>query len=1674
MKKIFTLIAFVSSVLWIRAQAQEIVNPATWTDADIEQILQRSKNSTVSQWETDFARTRLKERRTYYQQNPNKFGQRGAPPVVNASSCVNPGFETGGTTGWTFYSASNSGQNLPCNTCVTGATDGNYWVVNRTGTFGSCGTPGQDITGTDGYSGQPAVSAGGGNYALLLNNACAGYKMEKAVYTFVVGPSSNIFTFMYSVALQSGSHPVNEQPYFHVDFTDMTTGSVINCTQYDATAPTSGALNGWSVSSADATVYTYPWTSVGVDLTAPAYSGHTMAVTFIVSDCNQGGHFGYAYIDAMCGSNIITTAHGLCVPSGGPGVLQGPPGFATYNWINSSGTTVGTSQNLTTTVAGTYTLNTTSVSGCPAPSMFATLTTSPDPVPSFSTTQTACGTTLTATDGSTVSSGSILNWSWNWGDGSAVTNAASGANQVHNYATPGTYTITLKDSTSGSCTATLTKVVTVVNGPNAVFTSNSPTNTPQCYLGNNVQFTNTSTSTGGATITGYNWDFGDGTVGTSTAASPNTTHAYTSCGNFVVTLTVNTSACNATTTQTVQINPSPTEAFSVPPVCAGVASAFTSTTAATPCTSTSYTYVWNYGDGTAPAAAAANPTHTYASAAGSPYAVTVTVTAVGGCSVTATANATVNVQPTASFSVAQVCQGSPSVFDAGASAPAASINNYNWSFGGVAPNTDNVSTSTDNHTYSASGTFPVSLTVTAVGGCTATATGNAVVNPMPVLSISSSTVCNTLGTTLTNNTPSQASFSTWNWNMGDGSGTNATAGPVTYTYATAGVYTVVLTATTTSGCAGTASTTAVVHPNPVFSGGYDAVCAGSQSGIYDYSTLPAAPGIHDSLTTWTWSFGDGFDTTTNVPEAFHTYASCNTYSISYTVTTNFGCGVSAGGTYTVFCNPTVAAPASFSLCPGTPVTTAQTTFTTSSASPALPTLATIYYVNYPNPSTGQTATHGGIPLADTVGQNAIPNYTAIAKNLTCNLLVDTVEGYPVSAGVIGTNTLYCYGPPATFTISVYPTPYLSHMPNDSLCANQTLAVANFTACPANSTVAWTNSNPAIGLAATGTTNIGSFVTTNATNALISGLITATATANGCIGPDSTFTIFVKPLPTMTATSFSACPTSIIPAPTIIVTNPAAGVHYNWTVTNNAAVGMPPSGTGTPASYTAPANGTMMNQTGQITYTPTLNGCVGKTDTAYVTVYPTPVVSSMPNLSYCPKTVVPQINFNSTPTNTLTIFTYSVSGSIVGTYTAPSIPSFTAQNTGCSPLSNLVTVVSSLNGCPSPPISFSIAVQPNPVASFSYAPACDGKPILFTDLSSVCGGVQVNSWQWDMSNNGSVESTSQNPSYTVTPAGTDSVKLTVATNSNPSCSSYTVQPVIVYPNPVVSFTGVTKGCAPFYTTLIDSSKVATGSIVSWNWNLGNGSSSGSSQPAVTYNNTSHTQPQYYSVSLTVTTDKGCTESLSKNNFIEAYPVPQAGFSYNPPDADITEPVITFFNTSLGASTYTPTLQYGANGVMYNLGDTYLPANSSNNVSYSNGIFNHTYSNPDDADVTEVYTVTQWVINMYGCKDSTTNTLEIKPIVTFYIPNSFTPNGDGLNDNFKGTGMGIKDSTYNLWIYDRWGLLLYHSTGLEQSWNGSMNGDASRQTLQEDVYVWKVSFSDILNKGHNYQGIVTLIK
>lgn len=263
-------------------------------------------------------------------------------------------------------------------------------------------------------------------------------------------------------------------------------------------------------------------------------------------------------------------------------------------------------------------------------------------------------------------------------------------------------------------------------------------------------------------------------------------------------------------------------------------------------------------------------------------------------------------------------------------------------------------------------------------------------------------------------------------------------------------------------------------------------------------------------------------------------------------------------------------------------------------------------------------------------------------------------------------------------------------------------------------------------------------------------------------------------------------------------------------------------------------------------------------------------------------------------------------------------------------------------------------------------------------------------------------------------------------------------VTVAPPPVVLFSNSPmSGCSPLIVPFTDQSTVTTGTITGWLWDFGDGNNSTQQSPTHTY-----TTPGTYTVTLTVTSSNGCTATYVSPNVITVYPDPWAAFGIQGTPISLMNPTAGFTDLSTGAATWAWDFGDGGNSTQQN------PV--------------HTYSD------TGLYIVTLVITNSYGCIDSAISEVQVTEDFTFYVPNTFTPNGDGINEDFNGKGTGIKD--YHLMVFDRWGMLIFQSNSLTLNWDGRFKS----RPVQEDVYVYKIELHDVFDREHQYIGHVSVVR
>jgi gliding motility-associated-like protein len=271
----------------------------------------------------------------------------------------------------------------------------------------------------------------------------------------------------------------------------------------------------------------------------------------------------------------------------------------------------------------------------------------------------------------------------------------------------------------------------------------------------------------------------------------------------------------------------------------------------------------------------------------------------------------------------------------------------------------------------------------------------------------------------------------------------------------------------------------------------------------------------------------------------------------------------------------------------------------------------------------------------------------------------------------------------------------------------------------------------------------------------------------------------------------------------------------------------------------------------------------------------------------------------------------------------------------------------------------------------------------------------------------------------------------------ACGDVQTTDVIVNPLPLVAFAAdVTTGCEPFTVNFTN-----TGATGNCSWDFGDGNTSLSCGPV----SHTYTDPGTYDVTLTVKDGNGCLNSFTAVNYITVHPNPIADFTFEPQPTTIMDPMIEFTD-------------YSSDAVLWNWDFAGLGTSTDQNPSFN-------FENPGSFDVELMVTSAE------GCTDRITYTVEIGDETNVYVPNAFTPDGDGINDVFIPVLSGSDPMNYTFLIFDRWGKLIFESNVANVGWDGTYKGTA----VQQGVYVWKLQArSSDSNKYIEKAGHVTLIK
>ncbi len=975
---------------------------------------------------------------------------------------------------------------------------------------------------------------------------------------------------------------------------------------------------------------------------------------------------------------------------------------------------------------------------------------------------------------------------------------------------------------------------------------------------------------------------------------------------------------------------------------------------------------------------------------------TISVTDANGCNGTATATVTEPPVITAPTSATQTTCGGNSgttTVTAGGGTPGYT---YSWAPGGQ---TNATATGLSAGTYT--------ITVTDANGCTQTATAAVTTTGgLTVTAIPTNILCNgdSTGSAIANIVGGTAPF-TYTWTPVGG--TNATATGL-------GIGTYTVSVTDKNGCSGTASAT-ITQPTPLTA----TATATQTTCAANTGTATANPGGGTPGYTYVWTPGGQ----TNVTA---TALSAGIYTV--TVTDANGCTQTASASVTTLGGETVSISASTNItCNGANNGSATSTVVGGTAP--------YTYAWTPAGGTNATATglSAGVYTITVTDNNGCISFTTVTitepplltatisstTNIVCN--GQNTGSLTVTAGGGTPNYTYLWAPAggnATTANGLSAGSYTVTVTDANGCTasaigtitQPTALTANISATVNITCFGLTNGSIAVNAAGGTPAYTYSWAPSGGTAAIASGLSAGTYTinvtdANGC---------------TATASGTITQPTAL----TAAITNTGNVTCFG---NSDGTLTVTPAG-GSPA-YTyawAPSGGNAATATNLSagTYTITItdaNGCSATTSGTVTQPTKLTVTASGPAIA-CSGL---KINLSSTPAGGTGPYTFAwtpAGGAIQNpTVLIATTTTYTVTVTDANNCTAFATVT--------------VATGPALTAVVTGAKSfCPGGSASLSVTAS--GGTGAYTYLWIPGNNSS-QSMDVNPTSTTT----YNVQVT------DGCGTVINIPVTVTvnPSPTVSFlANPNTGCAPLCVQFRDLSSIGNGRIANWIWNFGDGDSLSGRNPIHCYKDTGS-----FNVTLTATSDSGCSSTLDVLKMVTVYAHPNANFTYSPQPVNIESPLVQFTDQS--------TSKYPLVFWNWTFGDGSGLSSTLRNPS-------HQYSD------TGTYCATLVITDMHGCMDSITNCLVVNPLFTLYIPDAFSPNGDGINDVFTPKGSYIKD--FEMYIFDRWGMKLFHTGDIMNGWNGKVLNNAT--VCQEDTYVYQIYVTDTQGNKHAYNGKVTLLK
>ncbi len=799
--------------------------------------------------------------------------------------------------------------------------------------------------------------------------------------------------------------------------------------------------------------------------------------------------------------------------------------------------------------------------------------------------------------------------------------------------------------------------------------------------------------------------------------------------------------------------------------------------------------------------------------------------------------------------------------------------------------------------------------------------------------------------------------------------------------------------------------TVIVHPLPTANFNITSPgCVGRIISFQDISTANA--GV---LNSWTWNFGDPASGAANISalqNPTHIFTGVGTYNVTLTVRSDKGCNS------VVFSKALIihSLPTSAFILPEVCLLDPVAIFIDSSKVTA-PEVITGWLWNFGHPASG--------PANTSTAQNGQHSYTAVG-NYPVRLIVTTANGCTDS--LLQILTVNGGNPQAAFV----------QVGAASACSSDSISIQNkSTIASGNITkleIYWDNgSQPTVfevdDLPVFNKIYQHKYPTSNVTqnysvrfraysggvcvNDRIQG-VTVLATPNVTMAaiPDQCYSTMPLPL------TFGSQAGAVVGTETY--SGPGVSFAGGWRFVPSAA------GIGT--------------HTIRYTFTATAGGC-SDSDSTTVIVLDTASARFAPVAPLCELTSVGFQDLSTAPAGV------SLQNSIwnFGDGTAPQTYPSGQTVTHVYNVANNYTVTmysSTSYGCTTATTSQVVAIKPTPVADFTFQdtlclPAAAAG---FKNLSSISDGTESGfTYQWNFGDAAGINNTStlQAPTHTYTAMGPYNVQLT--TTSAAGCIGDTV--IIlnsIHPQPRSGFSISKPGgiCIGDAVSFADASSGADGSVNKWNWNFDDGNLSQVPNPTHLYS-----QARAYNVSLYIINSFGCNSDTTTKVFtVNNYPVVNAGA-----DAFVLEGGSIVLNPTVTAT---------------------LPQFLWKPATY---LSNANVERPTTKPLADImYTLT--VTGRGGCSDS--DQVFVKVLLGPKIPNTFSPNGDGINEKWI---IEYLDTYPNnrVQVFTRAGQLVFESRGYKTPWNGTMNG----KTLPVDTYYYIIEPE---NGRKPITGFVTILK